>query len=127
VVPEILEGTLNPRVAPRRVVLGHSRHKLPDLGKDTATAGSLPPIRPLARHQLPVPSQERIRRDECRHLTQGFSTQPAGPHGESSSVVVRQPQLSPTELPAQDAILFKGENDAAQSLQHPRPVRTQRT
>jgi len=54
-VPEILQGTLNARVAPRRIFLGHAHHELPDLGKDTATAGLLH-MRPFARHQLPVPS-----------------------------------------------------------------------
>jgi len=44
--------------------------------------------------------------DERRHVTQGFAAQPIGPHGESPPVVVRQPQTSPTELPAQNAILF---------------------
>ena len=55
--------------------------------------------------QLPVPSQERVRRDECRHVTQGGSTQPVSPYGQSPPVV-RQPQAPPTNLPPQEAILF---------------------
>jgi hypothetical protein len=105
-VPEILEGTLNPRIAPRPVFLGHAHHELPDLGKDTATAGLLPRRRPLARHQLPVPSQQRVRRDDRREVMQGLPTEPVGSHGEAPPVSGRQPQATPTDLFPQETILF---------------------
>ncbi len=103
---EILEGTLNSRVAPRRIFVGHAHDELPNLGEDTAAAGSSPRIRPLARHQLPVPSQERVRGDDCRHVAQRCSTQPVRPYGESPPVAVCQPQATAADLPAQEAILF---------------------
>src|SRR5262249_24391436 len=105
-VPEVLEGTLNPGVAPRRVSLGHSHDELADLGEDTATARSPVRIRPLARHQLPVPPQQRVRRDDRRDVTQGFSTEPISPYGKSSPVVVGQPQSPHTDLSSDKAILF---------------------
>jgi len=105
-VPEILEGTLNPRVAPLRILLGHAQHELTDFGKNTRTAGAAPRIRPLARHQLPVPSQQRVRRDDRRDLTQDLPTQPVRPSGESPTVIVCQSQAPPTDLPPEEAILF---------------------
>jgi len=106
-VPEILEGTLNPRVAPRRVFLGHPHDELADLGEDTPTARSPVRVRPLAGHQLPVPPQQRVRRDDRRDVTQGFSTETIRPYSKSPPVVVCQPQSPHTELSPEKAILFK--------------------
>jgi len=102
----ILQRALNPRVAPRRILLRHAHHELADLGQDTATPGSLLRKRPLARHQVSMPAQQRVRRDECRHITQGGSTQPKRAYGEPPPVVVRQPQAPPADLSPQNAILF---------------------
>jgi len=97
----ILQRALNPRVAPCGILLRHAHHELADLGQDTATPGSLLRKRPLARHQLPMPAQQRVRRDECRHITQGCSTQPKRAYGESAPVVIRQPQEPPPDLSPQ--------------------------
>ena len=105
-MPEILESTLNARIAPRRIFPGHAQHKLSDLGANTRTAGAPPRVRPLARHQLPVPSQQRVRRHDRRDLTQGLPTQPVGPYGQSPAVVVCQSQAPPADLPPEEAILF---------------------
>ena len=53
-----------------------------------------------------MPAQQRVRRDECRHITQGCSTQLKRAYGESPPVVVRQPEALPTDLSPQNAILF---------------------
>jgi hypothetical protein len=53
-----------------------------------------------------MPAQQRVRRDECRHVTQGRLTQPISAYGESPPVVVRPPQAPPTDLPPQNAVLF---------------------
>jgi hypothetical protein len=58
------------------------------------------------RHQLPVPSQQRVRRDDRRDLTQGLPTQPVGPYGESPAVVIGEPQAPAADLLPEDAILF---------------------
>ena len=53
-----------------------------------------------------MPAQQRVWRDEGRHVTQGCPTQPISAYGESSPFIVRQPQAPPTDLPPQKAILF---------------------
>ena len=105
-VPEILEGTLNSRVAPRRIFRGRAQHELSNLAKNTGTTAWPPCIRPLARHQLPVPSQQRVRRDDRRDLTQGVPPQPASAYCESPPIVIGEPQAPPTDLPPEEAILF---------------------
>src|SRR5262252_7859045 len=67
---EVLERTLNAGVAPRRIVLGHAHDESANRGQNTTTAGSLFRIRPLARHQLPVPAQQRVWRNDRRQVTQ---------------------------------------------------------
>jgi hypothetical protein len=104
--PNVLEGTLNARVTPRRIVLGHAHFELPNLGQNTPTADSLPRIRPFARHQLPVPSQQRVRRDDRREVTQGSPPEPVRAHCEPPPVIVSKPQAPSTELPPEEAILF---------------------
>jgi hypothetical protein len=79
---------------------------LSDLGEDTPTAGSSARIRPLARNQLPVPSQQCVRRHDRRDLTQGLPTQSVRSYSESPPVVIGQPQPPPTNLPAEEAILI---------------------
>ena len=91
---------------PTWVLLGHPQHKLPNLGQDTTRACSLPRMRPLARHQPPVPSQKRVRRDSRRNLAQRRSTQSVRSPGQSSPVIICEPQAPLTDLPPKNAILF---------------------
>ena len=79
-VAKILERTPNASVAPRRIFLSHAHDELPNLGQNTATAVSLLRTRPLARHELPVPSQQRVRRDDRREVAQGGPPEPVGAH-----------------------------------------------
>jgi hypothetical protein len=54
--------------------------------------------------ELSPRTHEGIGRDDRRDATQGLPTQPVGSHGESPTVVVREPQSSPTDLSPEDAI-----------------------
>ena len=74
--------------------------------RTTTTTASLRRIRPFARHQLPVPSQQRVRRDYRDEATQRFPSQPVCPYGEPPSVVIGEPQASLTDLPPEHAVLF---------------------
>jgi hypothetical protein len=88
----ILERTLNPRVAPGRILLGHSSDELPDLDDNTAAAGPRCPIRSFARDQLPVPPQQCVWRDDRRDLTYHLSAQPVCTYRQPSPIVVNQPR-----------------------------------
>jgi len=67
---------------------------------------------PLAGDQLPMPAKQRIRRDDGCDLPQDPPAQTMSSGGQSSPVVIGQPQASGTELAAKQAILFHqvGEN-----------------
>jgi hypothetical protein len=99
---------------------------LSNLGENTGTTARLPRVRPLARHQLPVPSQQRVWRDDRRDLTQGVPTQPVGAYRESPPVVIGQPDAPPTNLPSEDAILFDqiGERLPLPAIEQPVIVRS---
>jgi hypothetical protein len=57
-------------------------------------------------HQLSVPSQQCIGRDDRCDVAQGLPTEPVGAYGEPPPVRVGAPQSSPTDLPPEKAILF---------------------
>jgi len=120
-VPEISEGTLDPRVSPRRIFLRHAEDQLLDLGPDTTT-GVLSRIGPPACHQLPMPSQQRVGADDRRELTQGRPTQPVGPSSELPTVGIREPQPPLPDLPPEEAILFDQIRKCRRSRRSRQPV-----
>jgi hypothetical protein len=105
-VPEILERTLDPRVAPRRILFRHSTDQLADFGEDAATACSGLSVGPFARDELPVPAKQRVRRDDRRGVAHRLPPQPVRPRGESSPVIISKPQAPPAQLSPQHPILF---------------------
>jgi hypothetical protein len=45
-----------------------------------------------------LPSQQRVRRDDRREVTQRGAAEPVGAHGESPPVIDSKPQAPSTEL-----------------------------
>ena len=103
---EVLERTLDPRITPRRILLRHPPDQLTDFRENTATSHALPGVGPFPRDELPVPAEQRVRRDDRRDLAQRLPTQPVGSRGKFPPVVIGQPQPPPTQLPPQDPILL---------------------
>src|SRR5438552_6780093 len=63
-VSEILQRAADPGIAPRRVLLGHPDHQLPNL-YEYATPTALPlRVRPLTGDQQPMPPENRVGRDD---------------------------------------------------------------
>ena len=54
-MPDILEGALDPRVAPGGILFRHPNDQAANLGEDTVTAGALVRVRPLPHDELPMP------------------------------------------------------------------------
>jgi hypothetical protein len=106
VVAEILERALHPRVPPRRILLRHPPYQLADFGEDTTTACSCRCVRPLAGDELPVPAEQRVGRDDRRHVAQCLPAHSVGARGESPPVLVGEPQAPSTHLPPQYPIFF---------------------
>ena len=105
-MPEVLEGTLDARVAPARVLLRHPSNQLADFHDHAAPRRSVLGVGPCAGDELPVPSQQRVRRDDCRDLAQSRTAQPVGARGKFPPVVIGEPEAPPAQLPPQDSILL---------------------
>ena len=63
-------------------------------------------VRPLARDELSMPSEQRVGGDDRRDVAHRLASQPVSPHGEPAPVVIGETQAPPTQLPPQEAILF---------------------
>jgi hypothetical protein len=109
---EILERTLNPRVAPRRILRRHANHQTLNLCPDTGSSRSASGVRPLARHQLAMPSENGVRRDDRGNPRERATAEAPADHGETAPFIIAQAQPSTVQLHLEHAILF------AQKLNH---------
>jgi hypothetical protein len=89
--PTFFNGALNPRVPPRRILRRHpddqrSKARLQTGGTQARTA-----IRPLPRHELAVPPEDRVRRHECRDLGKHSAPKPPSKFRETTPLIVVEP------------------------------------
>jgi len=103
---DVLQRTLDPRVTRRRIFLRNPHDESPDLGEHASTAGPTARVRPLARDQEPVPSEQRVGRRDGGDLVQHPTAHPKGPCGKPPPVVFGQAQTPSPQLPSQEAVLF---------------------
>ena len=105
-MPHILERTLNPGVAPSRILLRHPPHQAADFSRDAATTRAFLDMGPFAGDEPVVPAEQRVRRDDRRDPTQHLPAQSKRQRGKLPAVVIGQAQATPTQLPPQHPILF---------------------
>ena len=105
-MPDVLQRALDPRVAPRRILLRHPHDQPPNLGEHAAPTRPGRRVRPLPGDQLPMPAEQRVGRDDRGDLAQRLTAQPVRPRGEPPPVVIGEAQAPPTQLPAQEAVFF---------------------
>ena len=103
---QILQRALDARVAPPRVLSRHPHDEAADLREHTGPSGTPFRVRPFPGDEVPVPSQNRVGRDDRRDLRQHPTTQPFAEGGQPSPVTIRQPQTLMAQLRLQDAVLF---------------------
>jgi hypothetical protein len=101
-MPHILQRTLDPRVAPRRIFLRHPHDQAPNLEEDVVAAG-LPRVRPFPRNQSAIPPQQRVGRHDRGDLQEDCPAHPVRTGGQPAAIVVSQaqppaPKLAPQEL-----------------------------
>ena len=106
---EILERTLNTRVAPGRILRCHANYQAPNLRQDTGPPRSASGVRPLARHQLAMPSEYGVRRDDRGHPRERATPEALADHGETPAFIIAQPQPSTVQLRPEHAIFFAEE------------------
>jgi hypothetical protein len=122
-MPDVLQGTLDPRVAPRGILLRHSYNQPPDLDEDAPTARGPGCVGPFPSNQLTMPPKQRIWRHDRGDLTQRPTAHPDGSHREAPSVVIGQMQAPPTQT-SQEAVLFDQIGERLPLSAPSQPVRT---
>jgi hypothetical protein len=103
-VADVLQRALDPRVAPRRILLSHADDQSPDLEQHAASGSSA--VRPFPRDQLTMPAQQGVRRRDRGHLTQGRTTDSVRSGGQSTAIVITEAQSLLPELAPQEPVLF---------------------
>ena len=77
------------------------------------------PIGPLARHELAMPPQGRVRRHERRELREYSSAEPGSQCRETPPLTVLEPQALPGQPSLQHTILLLQERDDADGRSSP--------
>ncbi len=105
---QIRECTPDSSVSPAWIFSRHPHYQIGNLGDDGWSSVFLPPPPevPLSRDELAVPSEDGVRRDNGRDLSEDFSTKGLSFYRKLSSLVVGQAR-SPTAVQVfEDALLF---------------------
>jgi hypothetical protein len=104
--PRFFRAPLNPRVAPRRILPRHAHPELADLPEHAGAPDGALGGGPFSRDQLTLPSQNRIRCHQRRHLRQDRSPQRVAPTRQTPALRVGQPQSASSDLRFENAVLL---------------------
>ena len=107
-VAHVSERTLNPRVAPCRILSGHANDEVGGLRFPSRPAG-LSPFRvvPLTSNELAVPGENRVGRDDSGDLLEDLSTEGLALYREPTAFIIGQPKSSATKLSLEDSVLLE--------------------
>ena len=103
---EIVQRALDPRVAPARILTGHPHHQTAYLLENPRAAWSSGRVCPLPRDQLTMPSENRLRSDDRRHLRQDPTSEPLAEDRQAAPFIIRHPQSPTAQLSLQNPVFF---------------------
>ena len=101
-----MKRTLDSCVSPARVLSRHSDGQVRDDLHDSDVARGSSLVGPLLSDELPVPTQDGVRRDERRNICESASPDGLAADREPATLIVGQTETSAAELLLQDAVLF---------------------
>jgi hypothetical protein len=104
-VPQVAQRALDSCVAPSGILLGHPDRQVLNLLQNAGTSHTASRVRPLARDQLAMPPQNRIGRDDRRHLPQHAPPETVALGCQPPPLIRAQPETTPTHLRLQDLVL----------------------
>lgn len=110
-VADVLQRTLNPCVAPRRILSRHSHDQGSEVCLQTTTARTRPSVGPFASDQFTLPAQNRVWRDDGRHSREQATAQSVPQFAETSPLTVLETQAPSAEPGLKNAILFAQKRD----------------
>jgi hypothetical protein len=105
-VAEVGQRTLNPGVAPARILSCHTDDEVGDLAHDGRPPRSSSLEGPLESDQLPVPGQDRVRRYESRDFLKSTSADRFTLGGEPTALRIREREALATELFLENSVLL---------------------
>jgi hypothetical protein len=108
---QIPKRSLNPRIAPPRVLRRHAENELANLAMHARSAGPPSPPGPLLRDQLTMPAQDRVRCRQSRDVPQGSSADLVSEHSQPPTLIVGQSDAMAAQLRLENPILFAEEVD----------------
>ena len=106
-VAEVGQGAADPRVAPSRILDGHPHDQLGNrLRCQRPTTTTVGAAVVLLGDQLPIPAQDRVRRDDARDLSEDSPAELLPTYGEPTPLCVGQAERTTAQLLPEDAILL---------------------
>ena len=106
-MPQIGQCASNSSVPPRGILKCHAKNEINDRFHDARSAWAAPvAVVPLGRHQFPVPSQQRVRRDQGFKLIQHLASECLRFSGESTAFGIGETKAPPTHALLKHAVLF---------------------
>src|SRR5215471_21335728 len=103
-MPHVLQRALDPRAAPRWILLRHPYHEAPDFGDHAATTRPAG-VRPLPGDELTMPPQQRFGCHDRGDLTQRPTAHTEGAYHEAAPFLIGQAQTPRAQLPPEQAVL----------------------
>lgn len=92
VIVDVGQGALDAVIAPSRVLPGELQNQVDDLLVERRPSHRLPlfAVVPLLRHELAMPAEDRVGRDDGGQLSQCFAAERLAFDGQSAALVIRQ-------------------------------------
>ena len=108
VVPETLEPTADPRIAPGRVLLCHADRQ-PGKVRLGARAARASRVRAVVflRHERPISPQDCVRRDDADDARKATPAENLAFHRQAAPLVVGETEAPRSVRRAQDSVLFE--------------------
>ena len=97
-MPKVLQGALNPRVAPGRVLRRHAHDQQPDVCLQTWAPTAATGVRRRAGDQLAIPSENSVRRDDRGYVGQPAASEPVSKGREASPFRITESQRPTAQL-----------------------------
>ena len=108
---QIPKRSLNPRIAPPRVLRRHAENELANLAMHARSAGPPFPPGPLLRDQFAMPAEDRVRCHKSREGAKRSSADLVSEHSQTPTLIVGQSDATTAHLRLQSPILFAQEVD----------------
>jgi hypothetical protein len=103
---QILQGALDAGVAPARVLGCHPHDEAANLQDHAGASRSTLGVRPLPGDELAVPTENRVGRDNRRHLHEQATTEPRAQDSQAPPLVIGEAHALVAQLRFQDAVFF---------------------